>query len=703
VVRIFLIEMHRRQRSLWGWTLEEWCESVCANGKAFLQRYGRRRSGQHFGHVGRPLLSVVAYLLDALPDPMPLLEMRHLAPMLPIIFRGTADPSVEQLIACLQGWGYQQRYLTDIVSSLAYLLLRNHSPYLADLTREVLEEAQAVCNRPQATHFFQISQALHALGIISAPLSSQSRAWRRNLGTSAQRDDSHGMAPEWFSWCVRWKQQSTRQHPGPPYYQMLKAGRWLQGTHPEVTSPAQWDSSLAAEYIAAVNTWKVGEWLIKPKNLIRERVGQPLRPRAKVQAIEAMRLLLRDCQEWGWIPRTLNPDRALRIPRSLRSLIGPDPQVIDKERWAKLLWAAMNLQDEDLPRHGSRNANTFYPIEMVRALAVVWCFAALRSDEIWRLRLGCIRWQYEDVMIPESGEVLPRDAVCFLEVPVNKTGTAYTKAVHPVVGQRIQEWEQVRPKQQPAELDHKTSETVQFLFALRGRRIWQEYINTSLIPLLCKKAGIPEQDSRGTITSHRARSTIASMLYNSREPLDIFQLKEYLGHKCLSSTQHYLKVDPTQLASKVAKAGYLEQNLATVEVLLDQEAVMNGAASRGEAWKYYDLGHGFCTNPFWAQCAHRMACARCPFYRPKGSLKEQLVEGKANLVHMLEFVSLTEDEKALVTEGVELHQELLKRLADVPTPAGPTPRELEAERTQETKIIPLKSVRQTKGKRSTEP
>jgi hypothetical protein len=98
-----------------------------------------------------------------------------------------------------------------------------------------------------------------------------------------------------------------------------------------------------------------------------------------------------------------------------------------------------------------------------------------------------------------------------------------------------------------------------------------------------------------------------------------------------------------------------------------------------------------------------MACARCPFYRPKDSLKEQLVEGKANLVHMLEFVSLTEDEKVLVTEGVELHQELIERLADVPTPAGPTPRELEAERNQETKVIPLKSVRRAKNTKKNEP
>ena len=242
-----------------------------------------------------------------------------------------------------------------------------------------------------------------------------------------------------------------------------------------------------------------------------------------------------------------------------------------------------------------------------------------------------------------------------------RRGTAYTKAVHTLVGKRINEWERVRPREQPRALDDKTSENVQFLFSYRGKRLSKGYFNAFLIPHLCRKAGIPEQDSRGAITSHRARATIASMLYNAKEPLDIFQLKEYLGHKQLSSTQSYVQVDPTRLAHQVAKAGYLEQNLATIEVLLDQEAVMNGAAARGECWKYYDLGHGYCTNPFWAQCVHRLACARCPYYRPKGSTADQLVEGKANLVRMLEFVALTEDEKLLVTEGIELHQELIEQ------------------------------------------
>jgi hypothetical protein len=47
---------------------------------------------------------------------------------------------------------------------------------------------------------------------------------------------------------------------------------------------------------------------------------------------------------------------------------------------------------------------------------------------------------------------------------------------------------------------------------------------------------------------------------------------------------------------------------------------------------------------------------------------------------MLEYITLTDDERALVEEGIGLHQALLDRLADVPTPAGPTPRELSAGR-----------------------
>jgi hypothetical protein len=87
-----------------------------------------------------------------------------------------------------------------------------------------------------------------------------------------------------------------------------------------------------------------------------------------------------------------------------------------------------------------------------------------------------------------------------------------------------------------------------------------------------------------------------------------------------------------------------------------------------------------------------MACARCPFYRPKDSLAAQMVEGKANLVRMLEFVRLTDEERRLVEEGIALHQTLIEKLHDTPTPAGPTPRQLEAERESISGLIPFSSI-----------
>ena len=57
---------------------------------------------------------------------------------------------------------------------------------------------------------------------------------------------------------------------------------------------------------------------------------------------------------------------------------------------------------------------------MVKALSVVWLFCGLRMDEIRRLPVGCTRehWKSSDDTA---------DTVCNLDVPVNKTGQAFTK------------------------------------------------------------------------------------------------------------------------------------------------------------------------------------------------------------------------------------------------------------------------------------
>ncbi|MFD7020526.1 hypothetical protein [Streptomyces sp. NPDC059928] len=70
-----------------------------------------------------------------------------------------------------------------------------------------------------------------------------------------------------------------------------------------------------------------------------------------------------------------------------------------------------------------------------------------------------------------------------------------------------------------------------------------------------------------------------------------------------------------------------------------------------------------------------MACARCDFRTPKASSKGQFLEAKENLQKMLAAIPLTDDERAAVDDGQAALDQLLERLTDVPTPAGPTPRQ----------------------------
>jgi integrase len=132
-------------------------------------------------------------------------------------------------------------------------------------------------------------------------------------------------------------------------------------------------------------------------------------------------------------------------PKSILALVGPNPRAIADDVWAKLIWAGLNLTIDDLPKKGDPRHVSFpstgYPIEMTRALAITWLFAGLRSNEIVRLRLGCIRWQRDDVTVPGTGDTLPANAVCLLDVPVNKTSTAFTKPVDRIVGEAIAAWE----------------------------------------------------------------------------------------------------------------------------------------------------------------------------------------------------------------------------------------------------------------------
>ena len=513
----------------------------------------------------------------------------------------------------------------------------------------------------------RISRVVAALGLIQRALPhgySKARGGKRI-------DLTAGISPGWVEAAKRWRNTSplTPKTRKGLFYVLLKVGRWLSATHPGEAAPELWTRETAARCVAEICGMTDGQW--RDPGYAPTHPEKRLSPKTVHGHLFAVRVFFRDCQEWGWIEPRFDPNRYLRTPSSLRRLIGPDPRIVSDDNWAKLVWAGLNLTEADLPctEHGV----FLYPFQMLRALTMVWLFSGLRCDEMQRLRVGSIRWKGVDTNEAKNAA----KQTCLLHVPVNKTSTAFVKPVDPLVGREIENWEQVRPEQ-PAMLDNKTGELVHFLFVYRTRRVSNRYLNHTLIPALCKKAGVPRRDSRGAITSHRARATIASQLYNAREPLSLFELQQWMGHRRPESTQSYAKISPTKLARSYDAAGYFERNLRTIEVLVDQEAVRKGLAS-DTPWKFYDLGHGYCTYDFFDQCPHRMACAKCSFYQPKDSTTALLVEGKNNLLRMRQEIPLGESEIAALDDGVAALQSLLDRLANVPTPTGPTPLQLRGE------------------------
>lgn len=658
-IHIMLRNMHRQQASYWGWNWSQWL-AVKPNAAVKI------RSADH------SILMTFSYLLARQNRFYELGTFRQTV-FARKIFGQHFDTACERVWQELLGWGYGGGVSNkrDVWNTIGLLMLVNYSPDLSIMTDDVVEEALSqhfpgyLRNRAA-----RVTRALVNLGHLATPVKAVPHP--KHYPTANLLLNIH---PEWEQWARRWKNTSTltattRQS---NYYELLKTGRWLFQHHPDITSPEQWTQTFAAEYSAAVERMRVGEYS-QPFSLSSSQRGKPYSPKTRDSHLSVMRTFFRDCQEWQWIPRRFSPDRCFRVGRDTKAQITTNPRVIADDIWAKLLWAGLNLQDEDLLYDTyTSSAFSFYPIVMIRTLALVWLFGGLRSDEIHRLPVGAVRWQ----QAATTGE-----RVCFLDVPVNKTGPAFTKPVSVLVGEAIEVWERQRPEQ-PAFIDRKTAQPVHYLFSYRGKQVGKAYINDSLIPLLCRKANIPRQDARGRITSHRARSTIASQLANAKDPMSLLELQQWLGHQSPKTTQYYVKITPTTLQRAYTDAGYFDRNLRTIQVLLDREG-----AFQGEPWLFYDLGHGYCTYDFFDQCPHRMACAKCSFYQVKGSSQAQLLEARTNLMRMTQEIPLTEDERAAVEDGILALDQLSSKLLDVPTPAGPTPRELNSE----SGLIPLADI-----------
>ena len=665
----------RLERPFWAWEQATWVRVLGISQADFFNTH---KPGNPTDL--RQYAIAASYLLNCFSDFQALGGIEVAALAYKVFGRNLTEAVLAPILEVNGQWGYSRRDNDAAFRSITTeVLLLNRSPYPDNLTLPFLEQVHTATapNPGRRAMVYRLSRNLAYVGSLPQPLPLAG-----GLPASTYKlERERGIAPAWVEWVDRWFETSARPRPERLYMRLdlLRTGRWLAIHHPEVNTPADFTRELAAELVAAVNQMRIGDFSCEHLNVPLKDPGKPWSATRKHGFLGVLRRCFSEAIEWGWMERRFNPQRIFATPRHLKHQIRIAPRIIENDIWAKLLWAGLNLRAEDCPLLGHyrtrRWANKtnrkppapeelepFYPLEMLRALAIVWLFAGLRSDEISRLRVGCARMQ--TVVTGDANTV--DKPVCLLDIPVHKTGRAFTKPVDPLVGEAIAAWEVVRPAQ-PDLIDPKTGERVQFLFCCRAKRLSKTYLNHTLIPTLCERAGIPRADTRGSISSHRARSTIASQLFNAREPMSLFELQAWLGHQSPATTQHYVSTSPTKLAQAYKDAGYFSRNVRAIEVLIDQDAITSGAAASGSPWRYYDLGHGWCSYEFFDQCPHRMACARCDFYVPKESDRGVFLQTRDGLLKLLQEIPLSDEERAAVDGDVQALDRLLERLSDVPT------------------------------------
>lgn len=167
IVRSLVWEMQRRRRAYWGWKLQEWKE-IIGTPTSFALRYGWKAT---YYHPGRHFFPVMAYLLDIVPQASTLIELVAITSAAQNIFgKELITKAVEQVVSVLRGWGLIQRDVSKLRTCVSFLLVTNRSPYLQDLSSQVLETVKQTNTSPSILQpLYYVSRALHALSVIEAP------------------------------------------------------------------------------------------------------------------------------------------------------------------------------------------------------------------------------------------------------------------------------------------------------------------------------------------------------------------------------------------------------------------------------------------------------------------------------------------------------------------------------------------------------
>ncbi len=531
----------------------------------------------------------------------------------------------------------------------------------------------------------RITAGLSHLHILEGPPEKE-----RPVSSSFERS---GMAPEWYEWSIAWYEQAVdltahirRQYIG----HLLAIGRWLSTLAPDVHTPEQWTEDLALRFRIDVCSWTVGSYA-SPEGQRRippGKMGRPLKPKAIACYLTALRRFFTDLTRRphrieGLAGQTIkldfSPQEVLTVPKQIRQAVDAvSPRDIDLRVWAKLTIAAATLAESDLPKPA------LYPLSFYRALGLIWVTSARRPNEIARLRLDCVRQDWEPDMYDEDGHPAPHflvpegeqsravgqstekvPTISYLHIPAGKNRGPFWIWIPDYVAEAISIWKQERPPSQKKLLDQKDREEVEYLFCYRDRRVGWRFINTSLIPTLCARAGVEVSDAKGRITGHRGRSTRLTLLRRNGVGLD--DLAEYAGHANTRTIRRYANQDPLQLHHIIREADDLSR---VIEGVVDMQAAAAGLPALRWFIGYDADGEPmYCGNQVYVTCPHRLDCQRCGMFI--GGEKARLLREGEQVLPVTSKVPMTPLETCIVEGDQEGAQACRAALQQIPIPETP--------------------------------
>jgi len=553
---LLLHTMHEKQSTFWSWDESTWINLVGKSPQDYLDGYERQYALQAprlATHLPlRTMLMECAYLLGNIPIHSLVLHKQIGRAARRIFGRVQVYQAMEDLEEGLLLVKLSTvSNVATLKSCLCEALLLNRSPALHKLTADVIERVyQRASHNAAAGRACRIfANVLHELQILPQALSlpidslnapppadTVSSRWQELIEQFVATKSLHADTRQWYR------------------IALYRIARWAADQFPKAADPDHWTKKTALALRTELTNLPKRKWSAS-YNTPAKCTHEQLSSEGKAHLFSVIRQFFAFCERDTTWSKSLNLTRYLTTPKELRQASRFEPRVISLGTWEKLTEAGLSLTEADIPHgpflstEGKLVQQPIYPLELVQAVASTWLLGGLRNNEILRLAVGCVRRPYAAKSSRFETEPLEH-IISILRVPNHKTGSSFEKPVDCRLGRALEIWEKMRSSCNPR-IDRRGGQLVHFLFSYRGCTLPQRFINETLIPLLCRKAGVPTEDLGLPIRSHRARATLATQLYLAG--LDIFAIQKWLGHRSLQSVLHYVKITDTHVNASFAR------------------------------------------------------------------------------------------------------------------------------------------------------